>query len=407
MTGTSASFVYDPLHRQAQKTVGSTETRYLYAGWVRLADYDGVAGTLQSRYVYGTGMDEPIIIVSSGGTVSYLHADRAGSVIAQTNSSGAVTNQATYSPFGETADTPGTTFGFTGQRYDAETGLYYYKLRYYSPTLGRFLQTDPIGAGRNSYAYVGNDPLNNSDPLGLIPAGSLVKGGVNQDNMYDPSLTNWNNNDLSGSGLYNIPPNGFPPPCIDLDAIAQKPDPPGGPPDNSGSGGVGGGGGGAVGGLTPIIQNQLLLLSKAQENDQGDPKDPTIPKHREQGGYFATKTGHWFDGIPISSYSFALGPGSPTRPGAATVLMSHNLPVPQAIGLNSGFDIANDIERIAKGYADQIWTINSTGNIFNYNPNLNPGKGVLTYWLANENYSTAHVSKGEATVGGGPTLTNF
>ena len=167
MTGTSASFVYDPLHRQSQKTVGSTKTRYLYAGWMRLADYDGTAGTLQNRYIYGTGMDEPIIIVSSAGVVSYLHADRLGSIIAQTNSSGAVTNKATYSPFGETSGTPGTTFGFTGQRYDSETGLYYYKNRYYSPTLGRFLQTDPIGysGGRNLYAYTENDPINTTDPL--------------------------------------------------------------------------------------------------------------------------------------------------------------------------------------------------------------------------------------------------
>ncbi len=188
-TGVSASYVYDPSHRQIQKTVGSTKTRYVYSGWQRIADYDGTANTLQNRYVYGVGLDEPLIQVSSAGVLTYLHADRLGSVIATTDSTGTVTNKSKYSPFGENAPV-GTTFGFTGQRYDAETGLYYYKNRHYSPAIGRFLQTDPIGYGIklddcgcgcscssststaqasvNLYGYVSNDPLNIIDPLGQI-----------------------------------------------------------------------------------------------------------------------------------------------------------------------------------------------------------------------------------------------
>ena len=58
---------------------------------------------------------------------------------------------------------------FTGRRYDSEAGLYYYRARYYSPYIGRFIQTDPIGyeAGLNLYTYCGNNPLNWLDPLGL------------------------------------------------------------------------------------------------------------------------------------------------------------------------------------------------------------------------------------------------
>ncbi|MDQ5933429.1 MAG: hypothetical protein QG574_727 [Cyanobacteriota bacterium erpe_2018_sw_21hr_WHONDRS-SW48-000092_B_bin.40] len=168
-TGTSASFVYDPMHRQSQKTVGSTKTRYVYSGWQRIADYDGTSGTLQRRYVYGTGLDEPLIIVT-GTTPTFLHHDKMGSIIAVSNNSGAVANKNKFSPFGEITTLGGTTIGFTGQRYDSELGLYYFKHRYYSPKLGRFLQPDPIGyTGRdfNLYTYVDNSPQKYTDPMGL------------------------------------------------------------------------------------------------------------------------------------------------------------------------------------------------------------------------------------------------
>jgi RHS repeat-associated protein len=58
---------------------------------------------------------------------------------------------------------------FTGRFYDEESGLYYYRARYYDPTLGRFLQRDPLGyrAGPTLYAYVDNNPWQSADPAGL------------------------------------------------------------------------------------------------------------------------------------------------------------------------------------------------------------------------------------------------
>jgi RHS repeat-associated protein len=161
-----ADYRYDPMLRQRQKAVGATKTNFYYSGWQRLADYDGTAGTLQNRYVYGTSLDEILIQVASSGTKTYYHANNQRSVIAITNSSGTIINRYKYGPFGESAALTGTTHGYTGQRYDAETGLYYYKMRYYAPQSGRFLQPDPVG-GQHLYHYCFNEPNDHNDPMGL------------------------------------------------------------------------------------------------------------------------------------------------------------------------------------------------------------------------------------------------
>ncbi len=201
-SGVSASYLYDPMNRQSQKNVGGTKTRFIYNGLQRIAEYDGTSGTLNTRFVYATGLDEPVVEISSGGTKTFFHRDRLGSIIARTNNSGAVTQRYEYGPYGESAALAGTSFGYTGQRYDAESGLYNYKARYYTPAIGRFLQPDVIGYadGLNLYAYVGNQPVNLVDPFGLASDGST--GNPNAENG---NMLSWQQNGDS-QGLFDDGP---------------------------------------------------------------------------------------------------------------------------------------------------------------------------------------------------------
>lgn len=177
-SGTTLGYTYDPLDRQTMKTLttsGTTKNRFLYDGLQMIAEYNGTSGALIARNVFGPGFDEPLIRVDNAGVKTYLHSDRLGSIIARTNATGSVLDKYKYSSFGETPSLANSTFGYTGQRYDADLGMYYYKARIYNPAIGRFLQPDPIGydGGFNLYEYVGNDPLNATDPLGLAPGGLI------------------------------------------------------------------------------------------------------------------------------------------------------------------------------------------------------------------------------------------
>ncbi len=70
---------------------------------------------------------------------------------------------------------PTCPFIFTGQRFDAETGLYYYKRRYYDAGLGRFIGRDPIAADVNLYLYCGDSPLGNVDPTGQADCAPVLQ----------------------------------------------------------------------------------------------------------------------------------------------------------------------------------------------------------------------------------------
>ncbi len=132
------------------------------------------ASALLWRFIYAPGASTPFLVVERAtGGKTFLHADRLGSIIATANNNGAITGQAKYSPYGVTAGSIPTIFGYTGHQYDAEIGLYYARARTYMPLLGRFMQVDPVGYKQslNLYTYGLGNPIAHTDPSGafIIP----------------------------------------------------------------------------------------------------------------------------------------------------------------------------------------------------------------------------------------------
>jgi len=169
-TAGTVTFKYDPFGRRVQKSSASGATNYLYDGSNSLEEIDQ-SGTLLARYAQGAGIDAPLA-EARGRTSGFYEQDGLGSVTSLSGSIGGLADTYTYNSFGILTASTGSTgnqFQYTGRDYDSETGLRYYRARYYDPAVGRFLSEDPIGfdGGNNFYAYVENDPIDWADPFGL------------------------------------------------------------------------------------------------------------------------------------------------------------------------------------------------------------------------------------------------
>lgn len=183
-------YQYDVLSRRVKKiadpTLGPptfTETRYFYDD-ARIVEEQSAGGATQATYVYGNYLDE-ILTMDRAGTF-YYHQNSLWSVEAITNAAGMVVERYAYDAYGLPAifngagaavapnpwGTPHSAIGnpwmFTGRQLDEETGIYFYRARYYNPVKGRFLQRDVLGYvdGINLYAYARSNPVRFLDSTG-------------------------------------------------------------------------------------------------------------------------------------------------------------------------------------------------------------------------------------------------
>ena len=161
-TSGTVSFNYDPFGRRIYKSTPSATSIYAFDG-DNLIEETNSSGAVVARYSRGLNIDEPLAMLRSS-TTSFYQADGLGSITSLSSGAGALALTYTFNSFGKQTASTGSlvnSFQYTGRESDPETGLYYYRARYYDPKAGRFLSEDPLGfeAGINKYVYVENRPI--------------------------------------------------------------------------------------------------------------------------------------------------------------------------------------------------------------------------------------------------------
>jgi RHS repeat-associated protein len=174
----SDSFKYDPFGRRIYKSSAVGTSIYAYDG-DNLIEETNSTGTAAARYAQGENVDEPLAMLR-GGATSFYNADALGSITSLSNTAGALAQTYTFDSFGKQTSSSGSLtnpFQYVSRELDVESNLYYMRARYFDPAAGRFLSEDPIGfnGGNNFYAYVENDPADQSDPFGLCVPSPAMK----------------------------------------------------------------------------------------------------------------------------------------------------------------------------------------------------------------------------------------
>jgi RHS repeat-associated protein len=172
-----AEYAYDAMGRKISKLSSGGIINYFYDQKVQLIE-EQLNDTTLATYIYGPRQNELVSLKRNGQTY-YAHADIMGSIRLITDQSGSIIERYKYDPYGMpfisdangnqiNTSAIGNSLLFTGQQYDQDAGIYYYRARYYDPSLGRFLNQDPIGYvdGFNLYEYAKSDPINWKDPWG-------------------------------------------------------------------------------------------------------------------------------------------------------------------------------------------------------------------------------------------------
>jgi RHS repeat-associated protein len=185
----TSNYLYDYSGRRVKKTVGGTATWYWWDS-VRLISEHDAAGARQKRYGYWPAGFAPAQVQDTAGTY-FVHADHLDTPRALTNSSGQIVWRSKISAYGTAVvqeDVDGNSvpvvfnFRFPGQYSDAESGMHYNFMRHYDASIGRYVQSDPIGllGGINTYLYAGADPISRIDPEGLKPPARVNIPQTNQ-----------------------------------------------------------------------------------------------------------------------------------------------------------------------------------------------------------------------------------
>ena len=215
----TTSFEYDALGRRLIKSKGLDSTLFISSGNQVIEEYEyqtNQAPALARSYVYASYIDDVVAKVeNNAGTPSilYYHSDRQFNVRGLSDASGNVVELYAYSPYGKqiVLDNSGTdigssvqsnTYGYTGRRLDSETGLWYFRARYFDDELGRFISRDPL-------SYVDGMSLYNayfSQGLMLDPYGLTVKSSVNWKRTYGFYRQTGTiiNGKFSPTGTYNL-----------------------------------------------------------------------------------------------------------------------------------------------------------------------------------------------------------
>lgn len=177
---------YDALGR----CICKNNTNYYYAGDFIIEEINDQSSA--SAYLYGGEIDDVLLITKQSSNY-YYHKNNIGSIVRISNDTGSMIERVEYDGYGAPyfydennnemeRSIIDNSILYTGRPYDYETGTYYYRARTLSPSIGRFLQKDPLMYldGMDDYSYVGNNPISFIDFSGTFRWWSLLKafGGI-------------------------------------------------------------------------------------------------------------------------------------------------------------------------------------------------------------------------------------
>jgi RHS repeat-associated protein len=272
-------------------------------------EYDGSSGIVNSWYAYALGVNDVLNRLDVGtGARTTLIRDIQGSIIATLDSSTGVLTKIGYGVYGESSSSTGS-FRYAGQRIDSETnGLYYSRARMYMPTWGRFMQVEPIGyvGGINLYAYVNNDPLNATDPLGLdcVSAGGTTSCTTSAYSVSFPTPKGWQDFTSSSTNyhFYSTPANaGSANPAAVQQWVVNNPTP--GTTNAATPQGALNDATPFVGGVSPInISPVLSYTTTNQANGSPVVVNVTLPGHQLFPGIVVRQVDQTTNGTVINNY---------------------------------------------------------------------------------------------------------